>query len=202
MINPVRLLSLLAVSVSISLPVQAGMIETEGLAPYEICGMCHNLDGISFMAKFPKLAGQKPDYLKAQFLHFNTESRSNDGGQMQAITTEVDMTKLDEIADYFANLPPPPANPDVDDLTLIPIGRQLYQQGKEGVAACTSCHSDVASSAPWLYGQHANYLQKQLEDFAAGDRESPEMQTVANHLSETEMQAVASYLASIQPRIQ
>jgi cytochrome c553 len=43
---------------------QAGMIDKEGMAPWEICGLCHSLDGISKMSKFPMLAGQKPAYLK------------------------------------------------------------------------------------------------------------------------------------------
>ena len=178
----------------------AGMIETDSLAPYEICGLCHNLNGISFMAKFPKLAGQKPEYLKKQFTNFNTEQRSNDGGQMQAITTEVDMERLDEIADYFASLPPPPANNELNDTELLTVGKGLFEQGKEGVAACMSCHGNAGSNAPWLYGQHAQYLKKQLLDFAAGDRESTEMQPIASNLTEGDITAVTYYLESIQPR--
>ena len=82
--------------------VNAGMIDKEGMAPWEICGLCHGLDGNSRMAKFPKLAGQKASYIEAQFNAFRHQLRTNDGGQMQAITEEVEPEDIRIIAEYFS----------------------------------------------------------------------------------------------------
>ena len=43
---------------------RAGMIDESSLKPWENCALCHSLDGVSHMAKFPKLAGQGPACLR------------------------------------------------------------------------------------------------------------------------------------------
>lgn len=181
----------------------AGMIDKDGMAPYEICGLCHNLDGISFTAKFPKLAGQKPEYITKQFLAFSREERSNDGGQMVAITTEVEMGTLDDIAAYFASLPPPPAVEPEAEPAVLASGKVIYTKGKEGVPACITCHGLVDSKAPWIYAQHQNYLIKQLNDFKSEDRanDGGVMKSIAELLSDDEIDAVSAYVESIQPRV-
>lgn len=194
---------------------QAGMIDKEGMQEWEICAMCHSLDGISRMAKFPKLAGQKPEYISKQFFDFNTAIRTNDGGQMEAITTEVDAASVEQIANYFASLPAPPAEPlESDEIVLeqYRAGEKLFnfggepslKSGSEEVPACASCHAQSESAVPWLYGQHSDYLVKQLMDFKSGERSNDDvngMSQVASSLSDSDMQALAIYLSSTQPRI-
>ena len=185
----------------------AGMIDKDGMQEWEICAMCHNYDGISRMSKFPKLAGQKPTYISQQFFDFNEGNRTNDGGQMVAITTEVDLTKVDEIADYFSQLPPPQAMPlDQDDATLALFakGEKLFQQGGDGIPACIGCHGISESNAPWLYAQHKDYLSKQLSNFRSAERgvnKQSEMLSVASKLSDNDIESLAIYLASSQPRM-
>ena len=116
---------------------QAGMIDKEGMAPWEICGMCHGLDGVSHMPKFPKLAGQKADYIKAQFIAFMNGERTNDGGQMQAITQEVQPGDINRIAHYFSQqAAPAPIDENVDD-QLYQQGKSLFAAGREGLPANT-----------------------------------------------------------------
>jgi cytochrome c553 len=191
----------------ISSPVQAGMIDKDGMAPYEICGLCHSLNGISATAKFPKLAGQKSAYIKKQFIEFNQEVRTNDGGQMVAITTEVDMQAIDEIANYFAGLRPSPAKPKEGLTSNYELGRTLFNkgrvdQGQGELPACITCHGIAESPAPWLYAQHGRYLVKQLSDFKSGDRLNDEgaiMRNIALLLTEQDMSAIAGYMEVTQP---
>jgi cytochrome c553 len=192
--------SFLFLVIVLSPKVYGGMIDTSNLAPWEICGLCHNLNGISPMAKFPKLAGQKPEYLKEQFIHFNTGERPNDGGQMQAITTEVKEGDIDVIAKYFSELSPPPASEEPIDEEIFTLGEELFLTGRENLPACTSCHSEEAHPAPWLYSQHADYLQKQLTDFIEGDRASEVMEGIAKQLQANEIEAISEYLVRTQPR--
>lgn len=179
-------------------PAQAGMIDKEGMAPWEICGMCHGLDGNSHMSKFPKLAGQKADYIKAQFIAFRSGERTNDGGQMQAITEEVQPEEIDSIAHYFAQLTAPaPTDEGIDD-ALYQQGELLFRMGRAGLPACQECHNPARSDTPWLDAQHEDYLKKQLDDFRVGNRtnDTPSvMRNIAIELKPDEQSAVVHYLS-------
>ncbi len=189
--------------------VNADMIDKSGMAEWEICALCHSADGVSVMAKFPKLAGQKVDYIERQFKQFLAGQRDNDGGQMQSITTEVELQDLPKIAAYFAELPPPP----VAELTAADIagsselarrvkrGKILFEKGKGELPSCASCHAELNSPAPWIDGQHQAYLEKQLLDFREGRRKDAalgQMPTIAKGLSEEDIAAVATFLANLK----
>ena len=182
-------------------PASADMIDTSGLDPWEVCALCHSLDGISRMAKFPKLAGQRAAYIEKQFLDFHTGTRRNDGGQMVAITTEIDLDELPAVAAYFSALPAPPAVMPEDEVDTT-TGKTLFREGRNNVPACISCHgkSDPALPlAPWLEAQHADYLAKQLVDFRDGGRgNDPDgvMQSVAGHLSDEDIESLAVFIAA------
>jgi cytochrome c553 len=186
----------------------ADIIVTEGMQPWHLCATCHGLDGISAMARFPKLAGQRAAYIVKEVRDFRDGRRSNDGGQMQASASDIDDDDLAKTAAYFASLPP-----------LLPMGRsrrtgkewrrgaKLYQDGDaaSGIASCGSCHDNAESArpdAPLLKAQHAAYLAKQLSDWRSGERRNDLSQTmpaVAVKLSDRDISALATFLAS-QPR--
>lgn len=176
---------------------QAGMIDKDGMAPWEICGMCHGLNGISHMPKFPKLAGQKADYIKAQFTAFRNGDRTNDGGQMQAITEEVQPSDIDIIADYFSQLDAPTPDGETDQ-ALYQQGEAIFTQGRKGLPACQDCHNASRTDTPWLDAQHENYLSKQLDDFKNGERANDSesvMGNIAKSLQPDEQAAVVHYLS-------
>src|SRR5256885_14219431 len=85
---------------------RADIIVTEGVQPWHLCATCHSLDGISAMARFPKLAGQRAAYIVKQVRDFRDGRRSNDGGQMQASASDIVDDDLAKAAAYFASLPP------------------------------------------------------------------------------------------------
>lgn len=184
-------------SLLLSSPASAGMITDEGLEPYEICGLCHSLDGVSRMAKFPKLAGQPPIYLKKQIKDFMEGKRTNDGGQMVAIMTEVDPATIDEIAKWFASQTPPSPEINIDgDLSL---GKDLFEKQK-----CVTCHRGVGQQAPhipYLSAQHPSYLAKQMRDFRDGNRNNDAgqlMQNAIGPLTDDEIELISIYLASME----
>ncbi len=200
-----RLLGGILVGLMMSCEASAGMVTTEGLEPWEICGLCHNLDGISVMPKFPKLAGQRPAYIRKQFLDFHGARRENDSGQMLAITTEVDLNRLDDIAAYFSSLPAPPPLAE-DDAGKVAQGEYLFENGRADVPACAGCHEagvveGLDTPAPWLEAQHRDYLIKELLDFRSGARANDPlgvMRRIAGQLEDGEVEAVARYLASTE----
>jgi cytochrome c553 len=199
--------ALIAAGSAVSLA-HADMIVTEGVQPWHLCATCHSLDGISAMARFPKLAGQRAAYIVKQVRDFRDGRRSNDGGQMQASASDIDDDDLARAAAYFASLPPPP--PDGSPATnQVESDRAaaLYRDGDAavGIPGCGSCHEDAGSGrpqGPFLTAQHAAYLAKQLQDWRAGTRTNDahgEMSAIAAMLSDQDIASLAIFLAS-KPR--
>ena len=186
---------------------RADLIVTTGMQPWETCASCHSLDGISAMARFPKLAGQRADYIAKQVRDFRDGRRQNDGGQMVAIATDIDDDNLAKSAAYFAGLAaPPPDTSQPADSEDWRRGAALYRDGDgtAGLARCGSCHEPGGerTDAPLLKAQHAAYLEKQLRDWRSGARGndvSLTMPAIAAKLTDRDIAALAVFLAS-QPR--
>jgi len=194
---------------------QADGLGYDGLPPQELCGLCHGLNGLSATAKFPRLAGQKAAYIEKQLQDFLHQKRTNDGGQMASIVTEIKPAQFKVAARHFAGQPPP--KPDAEAIAelsanAVEIARELFTKGRPGagIPACVSCHSDRPANkrlakgrvAPLLTSQHQRYLAKQLRDFKSGERGNDTigiMPAIAAKLSEREIEVIAAYLAA-QPR--
>lgn len=188
---------------------RADMVITEGMQPWETCAECHNLNGISATARFPKLAGQRPGYIAKQVRDFSAGRRRNDGGQMTSVAGDINDQDLAKVADYFASLsaPPPDASLAAESEEW-QRGAALYRNGEpaSGIAQCSGCHDDAKperTDTPLLKAQHAAYLAKQLHDWRSGERQndmSEVMPAIAAKLSDRDIAALATFLAS-QPRI-
>jgi len=172
----------------------ADMIDTSELAPYEVCALCHSLDGVSRMAKFPKLAGQPSLYLQKQIKDFRAGHRTNDGGQMESIVRELAPEDIPVVADWFAAQPAPPPDEIGDDHAT---GAELY-----AAQNCATCHAGAVDQSPlhpYLEAQHSSYLVKQMTEFRDGARQNDPgqlMQKAMIGLSDGEIRAIATYLAA------
>lgn len=86
----------------------------------------------------------------------------------------------------------------------------VYGKGGANPAAmaCATCHGAegegiAAAGFPRLAGLPANYMRKQLADFASGERANPIMQPIAAALTAEEADAVATMLANKpQPQVE
>ena len=82
-------------------------------------------------------------------------------------------------------------------------GETIATQGNgAGALACVTCHGpdgkgNSAAGFPDIAGLNAGYFGKQLHDYANGTRKNPIMQPFASALSESDIQAVASYYQSL-----
>ena len=164
--------SLLVGIVVFSVEAAADMTDTSQLQPWEVCGMCHGLSGNSVMAKFPKLAGQKSEYLIKQIQDFQRGARANDGGQMSAMVEELESHDLTAVAQYFAKQTRQFAT-TIEDPELYARGQTLFVTAPTSGVSCESCHGEPGwAIAPNLLGQHAQYLEKQMQDFQTGNRQT------------------------------
>jgi cytochrome c553 len=168
------------------------------------CAACHGADGNSVTPDWPMLAGQHASYIVRQLRAFKSGERTDVTMKPFAdLLSEQDML---DVAAYFAAQTPTPKGADP---TLVGLGQQIYRGGvpTRGVAACIACHGpegngNPLAAYPRVSGQHANYVAKQLNAYASGDRRSDVdlnqmMRNVASELFEDEIRALASYMQGL-----
>lgn len=180
-------------------PITAEVIA--GKAKSATCAACHGADGNSTVAIYPKLAGQSANYIIKQLQEFKAGTRKNNVmGPMAAALSEQDML---EIASYYAA-----QKVVVADLVGSKIGKKLYFGGnvKRKITACVACHGVNGKGMnkagfPTIAGQNEAYLKAQLMDFKKGARNNDYntmMRSVAAKLSESDMEELAKYMASMK----
>jgi len=171
------------------------------------CAACHGRQGEGTNNDyFPRLAGKPAGYLMNQLVAFRDGRRRYP--PMNYLLEYIPDAYLKKMADHFAALrpaPPPQAVADVSPAVLA-RGRSLVSEGDQahGVPACSGCHgpklTGMEPAIPGLVGLHASYISAQLGAFRYGTRTAaaPDcMQLVAASLTESDVTAVAAWLASL-----
>ena len=170
-----------------------------------VCSACHGVDGNSVVPMWPKLAGQHAKYLDTQLKHF-AQGESGPRNNAQMYPWAVNLTPQDraDLAAYFESKAPVYGEAENrDDLEL---GQRIYHGGliEIGLAACSSCHGpaglgNAPANFPALAGQHSQYTYDQLKHFKSGERVAVMMNSIAQKMSDEQMQAVANYIQGLQP---
>jgi cytochrome c553 len=184
-------------------PLRAQDAETEKLAT-QICASCHGPGGDSVSPAFPKIAGQRAEYLENQLKAFRDHTRADPMAQafMWGMTSQLSDSAIKNLAAFYAKQKL--ARGKAGDPKLVEKGRAIYEAGAgtEKAQACVTCHGPGAEGNaifPRLAGQHAEYLVKQLVLFKSSLREGSNaalMHNVTTDMTFDRMQAVAAYLAS------
>ncbi len=178
-----------------------------GKAMAAMCAGCHGDDGNSFVADFPRLAGQYGDYIAKQIADFQKGHRANNDTMAGMAATVASVQDAKDLGAYFESqkMAKKPLAPV--DKKLAAAGKKLYNEGnpRTGVYGCVNCHGKNGkgkaasiSTFPVIGGQHKDYLIKQLKDFRAGTRANDPggmMADIAKKLSDKEIEAVANFLA-------
>ena len=175
----------------------------------QVCAACHSADGNSVAPANPKLAGQPAEYITKQLHNFKLgmQDPNKDGvrknpvmGAMTATLSDQDMLNLGA---YFSS------KAIKSGTAKIPYdeGQKVYRGGNAvtGLPACAACHGPTGAGIPAQYprlgGQHADYILVQLKAFRSGERANDAgkvMRTIANKMSDQDMQAVANYVAGLK----
>lgn len=165
------------------------------------CAICHGVKGEGTSMAFPRLAGQRAEYIEAQLRAFRTRTRADPFAQayMWSVASQIGEEDIKTLARYYENL-----KPSGEDPALINEGRQIYENGiaEEKVFACVSCHGTQAEGKgkiPRLAGQHAPYLVKQMLYFQS-TRRGGDVHVMHAAIGESmtmqQMEALAAYAAS------
>jgi len=173
-----------------------------GKAKALTCTACHGPEGNSISAMWPNIAGQNAPYLLAQLAAFKDGSRVD-----PLMTSQAMMVSEQDMADLSAFYSSQAVQAGSADEKLVELGQKIYRGGNpaSGVSACIGCHGpsgagNPAASFPSLSGQHAKYVENQLNTFKSGERSNDAgkmMRTIASKMTEQEIKAVASYVQGL-----
>lgn len=190
-----------------------------------VCAACHGTDGNSPAPNFPKLSNLGEKYITKQLRDIQAwdqaaeEDKEKTGravpemvGQLTALSDQ----DLQDLAAYYTSQTRQLSGAKEMEVKVnagikvdaIELGTRIYRGGnmETGVPACTGCHSprgqgNAPAGYPNLSGQHADYIEKQLRDFRAGERtndgDTRIMRQVAEHMSDAEIIAVSNYISGL-----
>ena len=165
-----------------------------------VCAACHGADGNSTIPVNPKLAQQHPDYLVKQLYDFKSGKRAS--AVMSGMAATLSDADVKNIAYWLGSRTAKPGF--AKDRELVTLGERIFRGGiaDRQIPACAGCHSPTGAGIPAQYprlsGQHADYAATQLANFRAGVRKnSLQMTQVAAKLNDSEIKAVADYVAGL-----
>lgn len=173
------------------------------------CVTCHGQAGQGTGdGYFPRIAGKPAGYLYNQLIAFRDGTRKY--APMNYLVAYLPDAYLKEMAEHFSRLRPPYAlqPPAAIPAELLSRGGTLVAGGDPqlGIPACVSCHgkglTGMAPGIPGLVGLRQPYIAAQLVRWKVGDRHAvaPDcMGRIANRLSDADITAVSTWLATLQP---
>lgn len=165
------------------------------------CAICHGPRGEGTSSAFPRLAGQRAEYIEAQLKAFRAKTRADPFAQayMWAVASQLRDEDIRNLAIYYEQV-----KPVSEDSKLLSDGKRIFEAGvpEERILPCASCHGGNAEGRgqiPRLAGQHAPYLVKQMLYFQS-TRRGGEVHVMHAAIGEgmtmQQMEAVAAYAAS------
>jgi cytochrome c553 len=182
-----------------------------------VCHACHGV-GAPVAPTFPRLAGQRPDYLYHRLVSFKTASPKDpyySQSPMRSQVTNLTDADMRDLAVYFAAQTPTTGTVIPAPAATAGKGEALYLGGDpaRGVPPCQGCHgADARGSSistaqyavyPELRGQSSMYVVARLTSF---HKNLPHDTTndfimggVAQTLDEESIQAIAAWLGSLTP---
>jgi cytochrome c553 len=188
-----------------------------GAAKATVCFACHGANGTSIAPTFPRLAGQRIDYLYHRLVIFKQASPKDpyySKSPMTAMAAPLSDLDMRNLAAFFASQAPEPGAPTTAPPSL-EKGARLFHAGDpaRGIPPCQGCHGAEARGAaiatgpyavyPLLRAQYSPYLIARLTSFRSGlphDSTSDFiMGNVARTLDDDSLQAIAAWLSSLPP---
>jgi cytochrome c553 len=192
-----------AVAMSWTAPSVFAQEDAAGVAA-QVCASCHGPRGDSISPAFPKIGGQRAEYLETQLKAFRDRTRADPMAQayMWGMTSQLGDGMITKLAAFYSGQKPAPGR--AGDPKLVQAGKAIYEGGipQAKVPACATCHGQNAegnATFPRLAGQHAEYLVKQLVLFKSSQRAGGNavlMHNISAGMSFDQMQAVAAFLMS------
>ncbi len=159
------------------------------------CLGCHAIDNYKNVYptySVPKLHGQNAAYLVAALQEYRSGNRAH--GTMHAQASSLTDQQIEDIAAWLGGA------------ALQPADEPPAANAPEAAQVCVACHGGngvaVLPEYPNLAGQHADYLERALEEYKKGARKNPIMAGFAATLTPADMKALAAYYSSRSPGLE
>jgi len=160
------------------------------------CKACHGLDGKGVAPAIPNLAAQRARYLYNSLKEYKDGKRSH--AALKNLATNMSEADLNNVAAYFASLPPMASTAAADVKHSSP-----YEKGKALAAPCARCHGEDGNSnipgTPSLAGQQPHYLVAAIQEYHQGDRAKGVMTSSLRDSGKMELESMALYFATQTP---
>ena len=160
------------------------------------CKACHGLDGKGVAPAIPNLAAQRARYLYNSLKEYKDGKRSH--AALKNLATNMSEADLNNVAAYFASLPPIASTAVADIKHSSP-----YEKGKALAAPCAKCHGEDGNSTipgtPSLAGQQPHYLVAAIQEYHQGDRAKGVMTSSLRDSGKLELESMALYFATQTP---
>lgn len=154
------------------------------------CNNCHGDGGNTEKTNMPTLAGQDSRYFIKAMNHYKSGKRQHQ--KMIEAVEQLSEQDMVDLATYYA--------------AQEPVKRNIRAPLKstEWIARCERCHGVDGNSNdprfPLLAGQDESYLKTSLKAAAASGNGSTAMHKMADRLSSMDVDRIAAYFASRQPK--
>ncbi len=174
---------------------QAGRNQTD-----TFCVYCHGTGGNSVNPDIPNLAEQNPAYLLAQMRQFANGKRKDEYvGVMQKLARTFTRRQEVILALYFSSTPL--SRRPATDASLAAAAAPIFDQH------CAACHGGNGMGRgeyPRIAGQQPKYVVRTLMNFRkdAASRPSLVMSSATASLKNTDILALAAYVASLPVKTQ
>jgi cytochrome c553 len=156
----------------------------------EPCESCHGVDGNAKNPAMPSLAGQDAKYFVKAMTHYKDGTRKHQ--KMLEAAENISEQDMLDLASYYA--------------AEVPRRRDVRMPLKstEWITRCERCHGLDGNSSdpryPMLAGQDETYLRNMMKAYANGVLENTTMYAMAASLSDMDIDRIAAFFASQQPK--
>lgn len=158
------------------------------------CLGCHGVEGYKNAYpnySVPELRGQHPEYLVQALKEYRSGERSHFTMHSQA--EELSDQDMVDIAAYFAGAPL--TSTHHADASKVP----------DAAGVCTACHGadgiGITPLYPTLSGQHADYIERAIDEYQKGARRNQIMAPLVANLKPDQIEIIAEYFAKEQPAL-
>ena len=187
--------ALATIGLVMSAPASAAGDAARGKTLGYTCLGCHGIENYKSVYptySVPRLRGQHPEYIVAALKGYKSGERGHPTMHAHASTL---------------------SDQDMEDIAAYLSGEQVKSAGGQPVGTtpevvtttCTACHGrdgvGMMGIYPTLSGQHADYLEKALNDYRKGARKNGIMAPFASQLKPEQVKEVAEYFSRQKPAL-
>lgn len=171
-----------------------------GQTSFEPCQGCHRKDASGRTSgAYPRLSGQHATVLIKQIADIRAARRINPKMEPYVVDHALTPFEMADIAVYLQGLPISNENGRGPG-TGVAAGKRIYDKD------CVTCHGSLGEGNaekfyPMLAAQHYRYLLREMQFIRDGDRgnSNPDMVKVIKPYADSDLEALADYLAQLPP---